>query len=263
MKSIMLYIPGALFLLVILLRVVLPWIKTSAWGRMLQKAQYERYNKNYKKSDFILEEAVKKHPKIPAVYLEYFLNHSDKTHLDNKFNILKKGYSLTGDKVLAFFIGSSYLENDYMKEAEKYLKLPGSIEYMIKKRIPLLVQLYYEKKDYAHAEHEYISFYKKVYSNVHNKKELFEIQSPQELILYVLIWKSLKKEWKKIMDIIPKKSFHTDMSWTDYLNLLKERYNALEPAVTGVNGDAAAFNNRRKLYFEERISIIKAYLKTK
>lgn len=53
-------------------------------------------------------------------------------------------------------------------------------------------------------------------------------------------------------------SYH--LSWKDYLALLKEQFEELKPAVTGIMGGAGEFNRRRREYFQERIRLVESYL---
>ncbi len=255
-----LFLPGVLFLLVILFRVIVPLLKTPGWQRLLQQARYLRHKGEAERGDQLLQNAVEKYPQQPEVYLEYFLNHSNSKDLKGRFAILQKGFEQTKNRAIAFFIGSGYLEEGMFSEAAEYLEAPGCREYLLEKRIPLLPQFYYEQGDYKRARKEYLAFYRKVFTDVRDEEELLKLQSPQELILFALIQKSLDLSWGRTMALIPKKGVHADMSWKDYLALIKEQFEELKPAATGIRGDAGEFNRRRREYFEERISLVESYL---
>ena len=143
-----LFLPGLLFLLVILFRVIVPLLKTPGWQRLLERARYLRHKGEDEKGDNLLQNAVEKYPRQPEVYLEYFLNHSNSKDLKGRFAILQKGFEQTKNRAIAFFIGSGYLEEGMFAEASEYLEAPGCREYLLEKRIPLLPQFYYEQGDY-------------------------------------------------------------------------------------------------------------------
>ena len=146
-----LFLPGAIFLLVIFFRMVLPLIKNPAWKRLIDDARYERSKENSAKSDLLLEKAIKKYPSIGQVYLEYFLNYSDSADLQQRFLLLLEGYKNTKDIVLGFFIGNTYLEEGDYINALNFLKQNETVSYMMDKHIPLLAQLYYEEGEYEKA----------------------------------------------------------------------------------------------------------------
>jgi tetratricopeptide (TPR) repeat protein len=260
MKLSILFLPGGLFLLVIFFRVVVPAIKLPAWKRSLQKAQYERLRKHFDKSDRILSQALEKFPDRPDVYLEYFLVHSAAKDLKHRFEILLSGYERTRSADLAFFIGSAYMEEGLFEQAETFLRREGVEAYMINKKVPLLAQLYYEHGEARRAEEEYLRFYRKLDPAAADDTELLRGLSAQDLCLYVLIRRAMGADWRQIMDLVPKSSVHSDMSWKDYLSLLKEQQGKLEPATTGIQGDPGTFNRHRREFFQERIQLIESYL---
>jgi len=69
----LLFLPGALFLLVILFRVVIPYFSVAAWKRLIDSALYHRSRGENVKSDILIDKALKKYPSQPEVYLDYFL----------------------------------------------------------------------------------------------------------------------------------------------------------------------------------------------
>jgi tetratricopeptide (TPR) repeat protein len=253
-------IPGALFLLVIFFRVGLPYLKNPAWKHAIDNARYYRHREKPEKSDSLLEKAIEKYPDRPEVYAEYFLNHSDSANLQKRLEVLMTGYDRTGDTVLAFFIGNGYFENGDFSEARKYLNTDACREYMIHHRIPLFAQLLYEENRYDEAEKEFIAFYNTVFHDSDEGEKVLEDLSAQELALYVLILKAGKKEWRRIMGLVPRTSVHSDMGWKDYLDLLRDEFRELRPAVTGISGDPSEFNRRRAAFYKERIKLVEAYL---
>ncbi len=256
-----LFLPGALFLGVILLRVVIPYISTAGWKRLLDSSRYAKFHKDFPKADKLLEKAVEKYPGQPEVYLEYFLNHSDTKNIAQRFSILKNGYEKTKDTALAFFLGSTYLEHGDFESAEFYLSSPECRAYMQARRLTLLPQLYYEQGRHTEAENEFIDFYSNLFGIA--KKDFensLDRLSPQELLTLAMIKKESGSDYSEILELAPKSSFHSDMSWKDLLQSLKESFNALEPAVTGINGDPGEFNRRRKDYYSRRIQLIESYL---
>ncbi len=256
-----LFLPGALFIGVILLRVVLPYISTAGWKRLLDSSRYAKFHKDFVKADKLLEKAVERYPQRPEVYLEYFLNHSDSKNIEQRFGILKNGYELTNDTALAFFLGSTYLEHGDFDSAETYLCSPECRIYMKERRLTLLPQLYYEQSLYSKAENEFIDFYSDLFGiEKENFKDSLYQLSPQELLTFAMIKKEAGNDYSEILQLAPKSSFHSDMSWKDLLQSLKESFNSLEPAVTGINGDPGEFNRRRKDYYSRRIQLIESYL---
>ncbi len=255
-----LFLPGAIFLLVIFFRVVLPLMKNPAWKRLIDDARYERSRENFSKSDLLLEKAIKKYASIGQVYLEYFLNYSDSANLQKRFLVLLEGYKKTADTVLGFFIGNTYLEDGDYINALNFLKQDEIVSYMIDKHIPLLAQLYYEESDYNKASLEYEQFYRTVFTDERPLNEILSEQSTSELILYALIIHDSGKDWKSIMSLIPKSSVHIESSWRDYLDQLQSQLKSLKPAITGINGDPGEFNRKRKLYYTSRINLIQSWL---
>jgi len=255
-----LFIPGALFLLVIFFRVVLPLLKNPVWKRLIDDARYERSKENFNKSDILLEKAIKKHPLIGQVYLEYFLNYSDSSDLQKRFLVLLEGYKNTGNTVLGFFIGNTYLEEGDYINALHFLEQKETVNHMKNKHIPLLAQLYYEEGDYEKAALEYEQFYRNVFNDKRPLKELLSEQSASDLILYSLIIHEAGGEWESVMSLIPKSSVHLESSWQDYLDQLQNKLKNLKPAITGINGDPGEFNRKRKLYYTSRINLIQSWL---
>jgi len=252
-------IPGGLFLLVVFFRAGLPYLKTPAWKRLIDSARYNRHMEKFEKSDEILEKALKKFPDRPEVYLEYFLNHSESTDLEKRVDVLRSGFERTGDTVLAFFLGNAHLENGDFETARRYIDTDDCRLYMIEHKIPLIAQVLYEEGRYQEAEEEFFSFYRRVF-NASGTDDVLEDLSAQELVLYVLILKARGGDWRSVMKRIPKTSFHSDMSWKDYLSMLQDEYRSLEPATTGIKGDPSEFNRRRNEFFRERISLVESYL---
>ncbi|MDA3939308.1 MAG: hypothetical protein PF693_08375 [Spirochaetia bacterium] len=255
-----LFLPGAIYVLVIFFRVVLPLIKIPAWKRLIDDARYERSKENSAKSDFLLEKAIKKYPSIGQVYLEYFLNYSDPSDLQKRFILLLKGYKTTEDPILGFFIGNTYLEEGDYINALYFLEQKEIINYMMDKHIPLLAQLYYEEGEYKKASLEYEQFYRTVFNDKRPLNELLSEQDASELILYALISHDSGKDWKSIMSLIPKSSIHVESSWQDYMDQLQNKLKKLKPALTGINGNPGEFNRKRKLYYTSRISLIQSWL---
>ena len=256
----LLFLPGALFLLVILFRVVIPFVSTAPWKRLLDSARYHRQRKEMFKSDRLLEKAVEKYPDQPEVYLEFYLNYSESDNLKRRFEIIKKGFEITGDTVLGFFIGSTYLEHGHYTEAEKLLTSVEIRDYMIKKGITLLPELYYEQGNYQKAEAEFELFYRELYNDDRDFSELLKEMSPQDLMMLALIRKATGGDHFSIMAYAPKTSVHSNMSWRDLLSVLQDKLKALSPAVISITGDPGEFNRRRRDYFQSRIQLIESYL---
>ncbi|MFP4178943.1 MAG: tetratricopeptide repeat protein [Spirochaetaceae bacterium] len=254
--TLLLLLPGLLFLLVIFFRVVLPLIKTPGWKRAIDDANYHRHRENYEKADSILEKGVNKFTDSPEIYLEYFLYHSDNRNLKHRFEVLLKGWEKTRSPALAFFIGSAYLEDGNLKKAQEFLEMSETRTYMTEKRFPLLAQMYYEKGEYKKAEEE---FYR-VMLNRETGIEMLEDLSPDELVLLALIKRKKGEDWKKIMEGAPKSGVQVSMTWKDYLKTLTEKTRELSPAQTGIEGDPSSFNKGRKDYYNERIHIVENYL---
>ncbi|MFW5747669.1 MAG: tetratricopeptide repeat protein [bacterium] len=253
----LLFIPGGLFLLVVFIRVGLPYLRTPAWRRPLKSAAYHRYRDEWEKSDEILEKALGRFPDRSEVYLEYYLNHSDSADLKRRFEILKQGWKRTGAVQLGFFLGSSYLENGEYDKAKEILDTPQCREYMKDRRIPMIPQLYLEMGDWERAEEEFLDFH-----GIGIDTELEDLEA-EELILLALIRKAEGGDWAEIMRYAPKEGIHMAMTWKDYLAKLKNRYKDLKPAVTGIEGDPSRFNERRREFFIKRIRLIEDYLSLK
>ncbi|MDC7227066.1 MAG: hypothetical protein PQJ61_09925 [Spirochaetales bacterium] len=256
----LLFLPGALFLLVIFFRVVVPYISTAPWKRIIDSALYHRTRKEFDKSDALLKKAVTKYPKQPEVYLDYFLNFSGSENLKDRFEVITEGYKKTEDTILGFFIASTYLEHGLLSEAEALLDTEKCREYMLKKGITLLPQLYYEQKNYKKAEEEFKLFYRGLYHDEGDFEDILKEMSPQDLIMLALIKKDSGSDYLKIMGYAPKTSVHTDMSWHDLLASLHEQLKNINPAEIGITGDPGEFNRRRKEYFTSRIKLIESYL---
>ncbi|MCF7928962.1 MAG: hypothetical protein K9L68_08625 [Spirochaetales bacterium] len=301
--NVILILPGAIFLMIIFLRVILPMIKNPQWKRMLNNARYHRHRKNFEKSDAILEQAIKKYPDEAGVYLDYYLNHSKTEDLQHRFQVLFEGYERTKNIGIAFFIGSAYLEEGKFAKARQYLDNPDVRRYMRERNIPLIAQLEYEAGDYRRARHEFLDFYRKLLESGGERRKVADagsvsaeadvqsavsasapdpagenegkteepITDPEtekilseltarELTLYVLIIKAEGGDWIREMNRVKPSGFHAEMSWSDYLSMLKEAQSELKPAETGINGDPGEFNRRRRAYYQERIRLIEDYL---
>ena len=253
----LLYLPGLLFLLVTFFRVLLPILKTPAWKRIIDSARYERVKK---KSDKLLLKAVEKYPDQPAVYLEYYLNHSDSGDLQSRFEILKKGWEQTQDTTLSFFIGSAYLEEGELEAASKHLETAEVKDYISRKHVFLLPLLYRDQNRLKEAEEEFWDFHGVKKTNEKGKAEALSAMSAQDMIPLALILKDQSRDWRKIMASAPVKSVHSDMSWTDYRNQLEESLSQLQEARTGISGPPERFNQKRRQFYQERLSLIDEYM---
>ena len=256
----LLFLPGALFLLVIFFRVVLPYISTAPWKRIIDSALYHRSRKEFDKSDALLNKALQKYPDRPEVYLEYFLNYSESENLKNRFEVILEGYKKTNDVVLCFFIGSTYLEHGQFNEAESLLGSSECRRYMLKKGVTLLPQLYFEMGDYTKAESEFELFYRELYNEDGKFEKVLEEMSPEDLIMLALIKKHSGQDYLNIMNYSPKSSIHSDMSWQDLRSSLQDKIKNLKPVTVSITGDPGEFNKKRKEYFQNRIQLIESYL---
>ncbi len=256
----LLFIPGAIFLLVIFFRVLIPYISTAPWKRIIDSALYYRSKKEFDKSDALLDKAITKYPKQPEVYLDYFLNYSHSENLKKRFEVLYDGYKITNDVILGFFLASIYLEHGMLSESEKLLNSEECRKYMLKRSITLLPQLYYEKHEYKKAEEEFESFYKELHEHEGNFTELLNELSPRDLLMLALIKKEAGEDYEEIMKNAPKSSIYSDMSWQDLLYSLEEELKNLKPAEVAINGNPGEFNRRRREYFKKRIELIQSHL---
>ena len=256
----LLFLPGAIFLLVIFFRVVFPYISTAPWKRMLDSATYHRHREEFDKSDKFLEKAIVKYPDKPQVYLDYFLNHSDAPNLKKRFDILYSGYERTKDVILRFFIGSTYLEHGMFDKAGEFLDNPECREYMLQRGITLIPELYYELGQYEKAEQEYEAYYRELFKDERDFDKLLEELSPQDLIMLALIRREAGGNYLHVMGFAPKTSVHSDMSWRDLLSAYHDKLKNLKPAVTSITGDPGDFNKKRNQYFDKRIKLIESYL---
>lgn len=260
MNLYLLFIPGALFLFVILFRVVIPIIKTPAWKRLIDSARYERLKKNNSKSDALLEKAVRKFPDLSQVYLEYFLSHSASGNIKKRFQILKTGTERAPHPSLWFFLGSAYLEEGAFSKAQEVFERDGCIKYMRNKKIPLKAELFFESRNILRAKDEYLSFYKSLSADIKTEQELIKALSARELLLYLLILKELGEDYRSVMKNIPVRSIHSDMGWKDLYEFILDEYKSLEPAEFGIYGDPERFNQRRKDYYLKRLHLIEEYI---
>ncbi|MBI9106946.1 MAG: hypothetical protein JEZ04_09400 [Spirochaetales bacterium] len=256
----LLFLPGAIFLLVIFFRVVIPFISTAPWKRLIDSALYHRSREETAKSDALINKALLKYPDRPEVYLEYFLNYSESENLKKRFEVISNGYKRTNDVILGFFIGSTYLEHGKYSEAAALLDSPECRKYMIKKGITLLPELYFEQGNFSKAEEEFESFYRELYSDDGDFEKILEEMSPQDLIMLALIRKNSGSDYQKIMGYSPKSSIHSDMSWQDLRTALQDKLKNLKPAAVAISGDPGEFNRRRREYFQSRINLIESYL---
>ncbi len=256
----LLFLPGALFLLVIFFRVVVPYISTAPWKRLIDSALYHRSRKEIDKSDSLLIKALHKYPMQPEVYLEYFLNYSEAENIKSRFDVIFDGYQKTNDVILGFFIGSTYLEHGELENAEQLLDTEICREYMLKRGITLLPELYFEMGDYPKAEKEFLSFYRELYNSEGNLDDMLAELSPQDLVMLALIRKKSGGDYLSVMNYAPKSSIHSDMSWQDLLTSLQDKFIKLKPASTGLSGDPGEFNRRRKEYYQSRIQLIESFL---
>lgn len=265
-----LILPGALFLAVILLRVVIPMLKSPGWKRIIDKARYERLKERPERSDQILTKAIARFPRQPEIYLEYFLNHSEKTNLQQRFQTLRRGWEMTQDPVLGFFLGNAFLEEGDYKSAEELLIREDVQDYALRKKIPVTAQLHYEKGEYDRAVQSFLKFYNLETSSGSGSFTMEDIKDldlsasqipPRHLVLLALILKQLKAPYTDIMALLPSRSFHSTGSWQDTLARFREEEKKVTPAHQGIYGPANSFNANRKRFYQERISLIEEYMK--
>ena len=196
----------------------------------------------------------------PEVYLDYFLNYGESDDLKKRFDVISEGYNKTQDVTLEFFIGSIYLEHGQLSEASALLEKPECRAYMIQKGVSLLPELFFEQGDYSKAESEFESYYRTLYKDDGDFKQILSGMSPQDLIMLALIRKSSGGDHLEVMGYAPKSSIHADMSWQDLRTSLQDKLKKLKPASIGITGDPGEFNRRRKEYFQSRINLIESYL---
>lgn len=256
----LLFLPGILFLLVIFFRVLLPLIKTPGWKRALNNARYERSRKNMEKSDKILFKAITSFPNQPAVYLEYYLNHSKSNDLKERFEVLYKGWENTKDTTLAFFIGSAYLEEGMLDKAEEFLEMPQVNEYVKAQHIFLLPQLYIDQEKWVAAEEAYWEYHNLDKEDKKERMSSLSGMSAQDVIPLIQILKAQDKNWQEVMKLIPAKSFHSSMSWSDLKDQLTENIASMEKAETGISGSPKSFNKRRETFFQDRLNLVEEWI---
>ena len=189
---------------------------------MLNNARFERSRKNMEKSDKILSSAVEKFPGESAVYLEYFLNHSNGADLKSRFDVLSRGYETTGAVPLAFFIGSSFLEEGELDKAQEILTEEKVAAYIKDKHVFILPLLYIEQEQWDAAENAFWAAHGADHEDEIKKEKLLEEMSAQDLLPLVMINRAKGLDWVTTMARVPMSSIHSDMSWIDYRTQLDE-----------------------------------------
>ena len=255
--NMLLYVPGILFLLVILFRVVLPLIKEPRWKRLIDSARYQRNKENPKKSDDLLAKAVSSAPERPEPVMEYYLNYSDPGDLQHRFKVLHEGWKRTGDTPLAFMVGSAYVEEGELETAEHILGEAKVLDYMRKRRVFVYVHLLRELGKLDDAEKAYFT----VLGHTRmNKEQTLDEQTALDLCPYLFLLKSRGEDPSPVMERIPLTSVRSDMGWADLQLQFQEMKEASRLARTGIHGPAEAFNRRREAFLEDHLNLIKAHI---
>jgi hypothetical protein len=110
------------------------------------------------------------------------------------------------------------------------------------------------------AEKEYLDFYKKLYPDAQNEKEIFSDFQPEELIFLALIRWELKKDWRTVVSYLPVKSIMEEDDWLSLYQKLKED----QPKLTvksGVYGPADNLLAFRKSEIEKKIAFLHDVMK--
>ena len=127
--------------------------------------------------------------------------------------------------------------------------------------MPVKAELYYRQGNLEQAEKEYLDFYRKLYPDAQDEKEIFSDFQPEELIFLALIRWELKKDWRSIVSCLPVKSIMEEDDWLSLYQKLKEDQPELT-VKTGVYGPAENLLEFRKSQIEKKIEFLHEVMKT-
>ena len=247
---------GAIFFL----SYIYPNIKTPKWRRKIISAKYLRDRQHFDLADQVLEGAIKEFPSAIDVYHVYYQYYSTPEDMKRIYDVFASGYEKTRDAGLGVVMARMLVEEGDVDKAEALLESAEAQEYMLTHNLPVKAELYYRQGNLEQAEKEYLDFYKKLYPDAQNEKEIFSDFQPEELIFLALIRWELKKDWRSIVSCLPVKSIMEEDDWLSLYQELKEDQPKLA-VKTGVYGPAENLLEFRKNQIEKKIAFLHDVMK--
>lgn len=239
---------------------IYPNIKTPKWRRKIISAKYLRDRQHFDLADQVLEGAIKEFPSAVEVYHVYNQYYSTPEDMKRIYDVFAAGYEKTHDAGLGVVMARMLVEEGDLEKAAALLESAEAQEYMLTHNLPVKAELYYRQGNLEQAEKEYLDFYKKLYPDAQNEKEIFSDFQPEELIFLALIRWELKKDWRSIVSCLPVKSIMEEDDWLSLYQKLKEDQPELT-VKTGVYGPAENLLEFRKGQIEKKIEFLHEVMK--
>ena len=239
---------------------IFPNIRTPKWRRKIISAKYLRDRQHFDLADQVLEGAMKEFPAATDVYHVYYQYYSTPEDMKKIYDIFAHGYENTHDAGLGVVMAKMLVEEGDVDKAAELIASTEAQEYMLTHNLPIKAQLYYRQGNLEQAEKEYLDFYKKLYPDAQNEKEIFSDFQPEELIFLALVRWELKKDWRSIVSCLPVKSIMEEDDWLSLYQKLKEDQPKLT-VKTGVYGPAENLLEFRKSEIEKKIAFLHDVMK--
>lgn len=239
---------------------IYPNVKTPKWRRKIISAKYLRDRQHFDLADQVLEGAIKEFPAAIEVYHVYNQYYSTPEDMKRIYDVFAAGYEKTHDAGLGVVMARMLVEEGDVEKAATLIESADAQEYMLTHNMPVKAELYYRQGNLEQAEKEYLDFYRKLYPDAQDEKEIFSDFQPEELIFLALIRWELKKDWRSIVSCLPVKSIMEEDDWLTLYQKLKEDLPKLA-VKTGVYGPAENLLEFRKNQIEKKIAFLHEVMK--
>jgi len=255
--------------LIIFLAYIYPNMKKPKWERKIVAANYLRVRDRASLADEILILAIKKEPHAWQLYKNLFASYATPWDMKKLYDVMALGAKTTDNPGIVASTAWCLMEEGEFEKAEEMLKREDVEDVLVEHSLNYLPLLYFKQEKYQECEKAFVSFYKKVYLsglygdlNETNEDKFFADLSPEELVILVITRKKLDKNWWGTAKILPLNSLHEEKNWTSYYEkLLKQKENL--KVETGIYGPPEKLFSLREKDLNERIGIVKEYLKIK
>ena len=279
---------------ILFLAYIYPNLKKPDWERKIVSANYLRVRKRGSLADDVLIQGIKRTPTAWQLYRNLFISYATPWDMKKLYDVMALGVK-TIDKPCVFaYAAWCLIQEGEFEKAEEMLKREEVEEYLYEQSLCYLPLLYFKQEKYQECENSFVSFYKKVYSDVTGgsslpdgktsasnsrpagssgsgtgagkneieENKIFADLPLDELVILVIARKKLDKNWRAVASILPLKSLHEEKNWTSYYEkLLKQKANL--KVETGIYGPPEKLLALREKELNERLEITKEYLKIK
>ena len=239
---------------------IYPNVKTPKWRRKIISAKYLRDRQHFDLADQVLEGAIREFPAAIEVYHVYNQYYSTPEDMKRIYDVFAAGYEKTHDAGLGVVMARMLVEEGDVEKAAALIESAEAQEYMLTHNLPVKAELYYRQGNLEQAEKEYLDFYRKLYPDAQDEKEIFSDFQPEELIFLALVRWELKKDWRSIVSCLPVKSIMEEDDWLTLYQKLKEDLPKLA-VKTGVYGPAENLLEFRKNQIEKKIAFLHEVMK--